>query len=76
MAGIIKPTGPLALGDTGGLRVDRIGKRLQFAIFENARGHQVDRATVIVSIDSAVELIKILCKQCGVEMEEYPKIVI
>ena len=61
----------LQLGDTGGLRVDRYGNRLQFAVFEMIRGHQVDRATVVVSVDAAVDLIKILCRQCGVEMEGY-----
>ena len=61
----------LQLGDTGGLRVDRHLNKLQFTIFEMIRGQQVDRANVVCSLDAGVELIKILCKQCGVEMESY-----
>ena len=61
----------LQLGDTGGLRVDRRGNQLQFSIFELQRGQQVDRAQVLVTLEGGIDLIKILCRQCGVEMEGY-----
>ena len=61
----------LQLGDTGGIGVysDNRG-HVKFEIFELIRGQKVERASCVVTMSKAKELIKVLCTTCGVPFEE------
>ena len=57
----------IELGDTGALKVQRVGiNAVQFTILEGAK----ERASLVLTNEKALYIIKVLCHICNVAVHE------